>query len=261
MGRFRQLQENPQFRLSPLLPSVTVQWGENQLSLSIDGRERVDQLTYQIEQNHPPEVALYEALAHLVHSRPLHSVQAIGWREFDQFFAGDPDYRAYRDLPSRALLTVPLQLFYQAVAEYQGRASVPPKSSFLICRCFAVFEREIVSYIERHPESDLKALTGELLAGGGCTRCSGDLRGLLARYGKAPVPPPSRAQLVVDIYQMFCHWRRDQEMELDILDLHLNTLTVTPLGTTTPEDVEAFERHLKERPPPSLNHLKILLKS
>ena len=246
MGPFQQLQENPQFHCSSLLPSVTVEWDEAQISLSIDGKDRIEQLTYQT-QSSAGEIALYEALARLVQNRSIHQVASIGLKEFDQFFAEDPDYLTYRNDPSRPILTLPLQLFYQALAQYQGKVALPPKDSPLVCRCFAVFEKELIESIKNNSINDLKTLTGTLLAGGGCTSCSEDLQKYITQYAKREASSPwRRASVVMEIHQLFCQWRSAKEMEWDIIDCSQEMLTVIPLGTTSQEDIVIFEQYLKK---------------
>ena len=234
----------------PLFPSLTIPWqGPSyhvQMALTIDPQDKIQELAYQITGT-CPERPLYEALAQMLKARSIYEAQTIGWKEFDKFFGEDQDYLAYRNSLARPLLTTAIQLFYQGLANYQGKMSRPPGTSPLVCRCFSVFEQEIIDYVQDHPESTLKTLTGTLLAGGGCTRCSQDLRKYLAAHGKADKKPmKGRAQLALEVYQFFCHWRPSDKMELDILDISPETVIVTPLGLTTEEELGIFDEYLQE---------------
>ena len=133
------------------------------------------------------------------------------------------------------------------------------KGSPLVCRCFGVYEREVVDYICNHCDTDLATLTGNILAGGGCTHCSGDLKQYIKGYGKGPARPTmmNRAQLVMEIYQLFCDWRSSGEMELDILEFYEETLIVAPLGETAEGDIVSFGQYLQTHSSTNLNHLKI----
>ena len=223
----------------------------------IDGRDRIQEIGYKIDKD-SPDLPLYEALAQLVHNCFIYNINAIGWEEFDQFFQDDQDYINYRENPKRPLITTSLQLFYQALRKFEG--NIPPLAqvSPLVCRCFGVFQQDIIDHIHAHPNCDLKTLTGDILAGGGCTRCMDDLDEYIDQYTLPEAPFVSgRAQRVLETYYLFCEWRNSENMDLDILDILDNTVIVTPLGKTTENDITSFEKFLKQKPSSTLKNLKI----
>jgi len=51
----------------------------------------------------------------------------------------------------------------------------------LVCRCFGLYEAQIMALVHSNPEIDGKGVTDETMAGGGCTSCSNDIAGIIAR--------------------------------------------------------------------------------
>ncbi|MCY4643370.1 MAG: (2Fe-2S)-binding protein [Bacteriovoracales bacterium] len=253
MGRFRKLRDNPTSPPWPLFPSVHSKCEDlshAEMALVIDGQDRIMEFSYRMEKatSHTFETPLFEALGELVQNRLIHEVETIGWDEFDRFFGDDADYLSYRNDPKRRWITRVLQLFHQGLDEYRGRMPTPMPSSPLICRCFGVFREEIIDYIKTNGETNLKTLTGGLLAGGGCTRCKDDLVPLIEAYKATPPKPfmKGRAQLVLGIYESFCRWRPSGHLDIDILDISSQDVTIDILERTTEKDILGFEQHLKE---------------
>ena len=257
VGLFRDWQRGQGGREWPHLPSASWHQGGASLAVVIDATDRIESLAYQVTEP-CPELSLYQALAQWAEGRKVWEAQGVGWETFDLLFATDPDYLAYRDHPGRSFLTPPLQLLYHCLANYLGTVR-PENHSPMICRCLGVSEGEIISYIKEHSETSLKELTGDILAGGGCTRCCPDLVQLLQAHGSStPIPTPGRVSRVLDLYQLFCHWRPTATMELDIVDLADQTLTLAPLGGTREKDLVAFGHSLAKHSSPQINRLQVL---
>ena len=279
MGLFRNWRDNPAPPPWPLLPSVSSTWKTGvadessfEMALLIDRRDRIEQLSYRTPAGAPdhPEIPLLKALSELVQNRFLHEAESIGWEEFDEFFGLDSDYLAYRNDPQRPWASVSLQLFYRALDEYRGHIAIaekPSASSPLICRCFGIFLEEITDHLKANSGIDLKTLTAQLLAGGGCTSCQEDLLKLIEQYATVEAKSPTipfergRAAQVLNLYDNFCRWRASQHLDIDILDLSSQKAVVELLGETRREDMRNFERHLQESHPDDLGRLKIGIKS
>ena len=50
------------------------------------------------------------------------------------------------------------------------------KKENLICRCFGVYVEQLEELVREKPNSDLKDVTNELNAGGGCATCRNDIK-------------------------------------------------------------------------------------
>ena len=251
MGLFRQLQNNPRYCQAHSSSSVTVKIETPyfaQVDLEFDRHDHLASFCYSVKKD-CFDLPIFEALAHLVIGGSIEQVEIIGFGELDQFFGKDKDYLSYRDDGDRSLVNIPLQVFYRALASYKGQDMPRQESSPLVCRCFGVFEREIVNYIEKQEQVDLKKINGELLAGAGCTRCSEDIQKYLKRFelqrGLKSSGLGGRALQVMEIYQAFCQWRPSSQVDIDITDFTSDTLKVVGRGMGfSHEDLKAFKQWL-----------------
>jgi len=101
----------------------------------------------------------------------------INFINFEEFLE-DTEY-AYNEF-----IYVPHALFAQALVNFRG-ATFPHQllkqsADSLVCRCFGVYEQQIVSLVQVNANVDLKGVTDEILAGGGCTSCSNDIVGIIS---------------------------------------------------------------------------------
>ncbi len=66
-----------------------------------------------------------------------------------------------------------------AIADYTG-AILPMAQGEVICECFGVTDLEIIRAIKENALTSVEEITNFTKAGGGCGKCEGKLRGLLA---------------------------------------------------------------------------------
>ncbi len=66
-----------------------------------------------------------------------------------------------------------------AIADYTG-AILPMAQGEVICECFGVTDLEIIRAIKENTLTSVEEITNFTKAGGGCGKCEGKLRGLLA---------------------------------------------------------------------------------
>ena len=165
---FEKLQKENRFLQSLIAPTIELSWKglyPSQMSLTIDKRDHISGFSYQVHEN-SQDIPLYEALGEITLNKPIERVQFLGWEDFDQFFANDKKYLAYKNSSNCPLFTAPLQLFYACLAEYRGeRYITQTPDSPLVCRCFGVLEKEILHYLQKSTskEMNLKTLTGDIL--------------------------------------------------------------------------------------------------
>ena len=125
------------------------------------------------------------------------------------------DKAACRRRPSSKapLVDIPLMLLRQVLEKYRGAPSTHSEvmgmsPNHLICRCFGVYGPQIAALSWKNPhhqqnqQTGPKDVTKHLLAGGGCTRCSGDIQRILSVCKRTPTP----VQLALKVDELKCQW-------------------------------------------------------
>ncbi len=80
-----------------------------------------------------------------------------------------------------------------AIADYTG-AILPMAQGEVVCECFGVTDLEIIRAIRENSLTSVEDITNFTKAGGGCGKCEGKLRGLLAETVEgAPAQPTGTA--------------------------------------------------------------------
>lgn len=81
-----------------------------------------------------------------------------------------------------------------AIADYTG-AILPMAQGEVVCECFGVTDLEIIRAIRENSLASVEDITNFTKAGGGCGKCEGKLRGLLAETVEgAPAQPQGTAR-------------------------------------------------------------------
>ena len=72
-----------------------------------------------------------------------------------------------------------LFLLKESLREYKHPYLRTNEKQNLVCRCFNVSQGEIERVVKKQNLRDIHQVTGSLKAGGGCTRCLGDIKRIL----------------------------------------------------------------------------------
>lgn len=83
----------------------------------------------------------------------------------------------------------PLELLHAALDSYRGREFLYKEESPLVCRCFGVREKDILSYLKTAKEPTFEELSKETKAGMGCRSCVSQIKKWLL------VTPDSRSRV------------------------------------------------------------------
>jgi len=106
------------------------------------------------------------------------------WVEGKKLFEVDfAEYMEWIAFENDDFILIPHALFSRAL-ETQGTEKIhcellKQEASSLVCRCFGVYEKQIIEQVKRNPDIDLKGITDESLAGGACTSCAPDIMGIV----------------------------------------------------------------------------------
>jgi len=122
----------------------------------------------------------FSALCQIIEKKTVEVAKGISFEDVEVFFQHDTDFQRKMVDKEFPLLFIPSLIFNKVLDNYTGRG--PAVSSLskqdpasLVCRCFGVYESEIISLLKENSEFGLCEITEHLQAGGGCTSCIEDL--------------------------------------------------------------------------------------
>lgn len=172
------------------------------LYLDIDSNGTILSVHYQSPENDFYNNPLFEVLARMCEGLPIAEAYLISNLDLLDFLEEQTTsqrgelwdiYLQMIDslLPFKLpLVSIPILLLHNALAEFRGREltfrehwlSVPnnkalkylsltKKSNSLICRCFGLFYSDIASLLVENKNLQLKDVTDQTMAGGGCASC------------------------------------------------------------------------------------------
>lgn len=150
---------------------VRVSLDDTTLFLRFDSRDVISAASY----TGPSDIWM-ASLCEMLKDMPLtearvldHSHWDIVWKQ-DQFF-----WDMKLELGER-LFFQPLELLHAALDIYRGREFLYEDESPLICRCFGVREKDVLSFLRTATEPTLEELSKSTKAGMGCRSCVPQLK-------------------------------------------------------------------------------------
>ncbi len=156
--------------------------------LNFSSKDIVLDTGYQIETDSPDQFVSYlygalESVCFLVKRKSLNELSNLDWEEI----VVNPivsDCEDWQEIDEENFFKIPLFLLDLAIKDYLGEFVSTISSEKLICRCFGVTKNSVLDWLKNQSSKAskldrLKLLTGELLAGGGCTSCRDDLENII----------------------------------------------------------------------------------
>lgn len=152
-------------------PSVSLSHGRHKLSLRFDSKDVLLEASYE-----GPADPWLSSLCFLTIGRSLHELESFNFETWKTVFADDQGFWDHF-LEEEPLFFHPaLELLRAALDLYRGRGHLYSDESPLICRCFGVRERDVVTHLHKTEVPTLETLSGETKAGMGCRSCVPQLR-------------------------------------------------------------------------------------
>lgn len=155
-------------------------------------------------------------LSEMAKSKDLSEIMQMSWESFyyylsDSFYFDDELAINFIDEYDDGLLpleNIPLLILFKTLNKYLGwHKAIEEKKGKLVCRCFGVYENEVLSLIEETPNVKTIDITNYLNAGGGCTNCISDLKKMIADHQNI-----SPVRLLLKIQGIIDNWKESENI-------------------------------------------------
>lgn len=163
------------------------------LFLRFDSRDRIVSASYQ-----GPGDIWMESLCALLQEMTLTEAREVTLLHWRNLWGGDELYEARELEVTDQIFFPPVELLHAALDVYQGREHLYHEESPLICRCFGVREKDVVTFLNSADDSSLEALSRVTKAGMGCRSCVPQLKLWLK------IPPEERSRFYKQ--RPVAHW-------------------------------------------------------
>ncbi len=190
-------------------------------------------------------------LSEMVKSKDLSEIMQMSWESF-YYYLSDSSYFddelaiTFIDEYDEGLLpleNVPLSILFKTLNKYLGwHKAIEVKKEKLICRCFGVYENEVLSLIQETPNIKIIEITNYLNAGGGCTNCVSDLQEMIAdQQSISPV------QLLLRIQEIIDQWKKYQGIkgEIEVEKKIENKVLFSSSVALSDNSITALEREVQ----------------
>ncbi|MBT6324487.1 MAG: hypothetical protein HOJ35_00820 [Bdellovibrionales bacterium] len=196
-------------------------------------------------------------LSEMLKSKDLSEIMQMSWESFyyylsDPFYFDDELAINFIDEYDDGLLpleNLPLSILFKTLNKYLGwHKAIEEKKEKLICRCFGVYENEVLSLIQETPSIKTIDITNYLNAGGGCTNCISDLQEMITDYQSI-----SPVQLLLKTQEIIDQWKESQNIvgEIEVEKKIENKVLVSSsvilsdnLITSLKSEVQSIFNHL-----------------
>lgn len=128
-------------------------------------------------------IASASALTEIVKGKTLEEAARITNDDIAVFLGGLPKEKMHCSVMGREALEA-------AIANYTG-AILPMAQGEVVCECFGVTDLEIIRAIRENSLTSVEEITNYTKAGGGCGKCEGKLRQLLAESSETATAAPA----------------------------------------------------------------------
>jgi len=152
------------------------------LFLLIDGDENIQDARFQVFGS-PGSIAAGSALTEMLKGKQIDEAARITAEDISEYLGGLPPEKMHTCVLTMEALEV-------AYARFRGidlDTDVDDDEDFNICRCYSVPEHKIERAIRDNSLTTIEEITHYTKAGGGCTSCHVDLKGILERV-RATLP-------------------------------------------------------------------------
>ncbi len=163
--------------------NVSVSLDGATLSLRFDSRDVIIAAGYS-----GPTDLWMASLCEILKDMTLSEARVLGLSHWDLVWKEDQFYWDLKLEIADRLFFAPLELLHAALDLYRGREFLYEEESPLICRCFGVREKDVLSFLRTAAEPTLEELSKATKAGMGCRSCVPQLRNWL----KIPVEGKNR---------------------------------------------------------------------
>lgn len=167
----------------PVDPQVSVSLDDTTLFLRFDSRDVIAAAGY----TGPADIWM-ASLCEILKDMSLSEARLIDLSHWDMVWKDDQFFWDMKLEIGDRLFFQPLELLHAALDMYRGREFLYGEESPLICRCFGVREKDVLSFLRTAAEPTLEELSKATKAGMGCRSCVPQLRNWL----KIPVEGKNR---------------------------------------------------------------------
>jgi len=158
----------------PADAQVSVSLDGTTLALRFDSRDVIVSAGYK-----GPSDIWMASLCEILKDMPLTEARVMGLSHWDLIWKEDQFFWDLKLEIQDRLFFAPLELLHAALDVYRGREFLYKDESPLICRCFGVREKDVLSFLRTAAEPTLEELSKATKAGMGCRSCVPQLRNWL----------------------------------------------------------------------------------
>lgn len=168
---------------APADAQVNVSLDGTTLSLRFDSRDVIVAAGY----TGPSDIWM-ASLCEILKDMPFSEARLVSLSHWDMVWKDDQFFWDMKLEIGDRVFCEPLELLHAALDQYRGREFLYKEESPLICRCFGVREKDVLSFLRTAAEPTLEELSKATKAGMGCRSCVPQLRNWL----KIPLEGKSR---------------------------------------------------------------------
>ncbi len=122
-------------------------------------------------------IASSSALTELIKGKTIQEALSITNRDITEYLGGLPQQKLHCSVMGQEALESALKDYF----EKQGK-EMPPREEYLVCKCFGLTNKDILTCVERHQWKTLEDVTSGCKAGSLCGKCKGEIQNLLEHY-------------------------------------------------------------------------------
>lgn len=277
--KFKEHFKYPQNQMKPSYFSVSSVYKnrevEIELFLDIDSKDQIKLLTF-TQVNAYGWLPYLSALSLMAKDKSLEEALSFSQESFLHYFKEDDEYLDYWSELEVPIFNLSLMLLKSAIEDYTGRYKTTQaelkrcREEELLCRCFGVYESELVDLIKNNPTFEVKDVIEKTYMSAGCGNCEADLDDVyLATRALYPMTQKEAAKAFHDYTHVekilkleelmteFCQSYQIQNEQIEIVDLEDDILILKfhNLENGDPKRViEKLESFFKTK---KLDHIKL----
>ncbi len=122
-------------------------------------------------------IASSSALTELIKGKTVEEALNITNRDITDYLGGLPDQKLHCSVMGQEALESAMKDYY----EKQGK-EMPRREEYLVCKCFGLSNKDILSCIEKHQWKTLNDVMSGCKAGSQCGKCKGEIQNLLEHH-------------------------------------------------------------------------------
>lgn len=213
------------------------------LFLKFDSRDIIVNASYE-----GPSDIWIASLCEILKDMPLAEARQVTFSHWELAWKDDQFFWDMKLENGDRVFFTPLELLHTAIDVYRGREFLYHEESPLICRCFGVREKDVMSFLESATDVTLEALSKATKAGMGCRSCMPQLKqwlkipsdGSTRFYNSRPV-----ADWIVEIDNALVRFPLAKNWKMNVESMKGNIVMISYEHSATQKEEEEVTRKLQ----------------